>query len=84
MRNDPKRASAGTSGKHKTVIQFTAILLILVYLIVRETAFWQPQWDDIAHPIVHWFMAFVVGFTIYSGYVYLWLNRQYLTEHPPK
>ncbi len=84
MRNDPKRASAGTSGKHKTVIQFAAILSILLYLIVRETAFWNLQWNTLSQAIIHWSMAFVVAFTIYSGYVYLWLNRQYLTEHPPK
>ncbi len=82
MRKDPKKASAGKSGKHKTVIQFTAILLILVYLILRETSFWPDSWDGAALITIWWFMVFVVGFTIYSGFVYLYDNRQYLTEIP--
>ncbi len=84
MRHDPKKASAASIGKHKTVIQFTAILSILIYLILRETAFWSLRWNGLAQQTIDWFMMFVVAFTVYSGYVYVWMNRQYLVEQAPQ
>ena len=82
MSNDLKKASAGKGGKHKTVIQFAAILLILVYLIFREGAFWNSDWNVLSLEIIRWVMLYVVAFTVYSGVNYLYIHRQYLTEKP--
>ena len=79
MHGDVKKASAQISGKHKTVIQFSAILFILVYLILRETPFWRMDWNAPSGLVIYWGMIYVVGFTLYSGIVYIYANRRYLT-----
>ena len=83
LSNDLKKASSGKSGKHKTVIQFSAILLILAYLILRQTSFWRTEWDDLSLKLIYWFMLYVVGFTLYSGARYLYIHRQYLKGNFP-
>lgn len=84
MPQESKAIQAQASGKHKTAIQFSAIILILLYLIVRETPFWDASWTPVSLKAVYWAMAFVVVNTIYSGAVYLWANRRNFTGRTPK
>lgn len=67
----------GQSGKHKTALQFIAIIGILSYLIAREQAFWDVRWDSAAAAIIFWGMLFVVVVTLFSGIRYVWKNQKY-------
>ncbi len=67
--------SARKSGKHKTVLQFLGIVGILVFLIIRETAFWDPLWEPIAREWIYWGMMGIVAVTLWSGVVYLMKNK---------
>lgn len=59
--------SASQSGKWKTSFQFVVIVGILLFLVLRECAFWRPEWDDTAFHVTYWSMLFIVGFTLWSG-----------------
>ena len=69
------RTGAIRSGKQKTVAQFTATILVLLYLVTRESAVWNPQWDPALRGGIVWMMAFVVGITLWSGVDY-WLSSR--------
>ena len=79
MPQESKSIEAQNSGKHKTVIQFTAIILILLYLIARETVFWRASWTPLSLKIIDVGMFFVVMSTLYSGAIYIYSNRNNFT-----
>ncbi len=79
MPQESKAIGAQASGKHKTVIQFSAIILILLYMVVREMSFWDAAWTGHSLLIVYYTMFFVVINTIYSGAIYVWVNRHNFT-----
>lgn len=72
--------SQGTrkSGKHKTVLQFTAIIGVLIFICLRETSFWQSAWTHEALAFIHYVMLFIVGITLWSGIRYLMANKDFL------
>ncbi len=72
------RQSARTSGKHKTALQFAAIVGILLYLWVREMRFWRPEWSARSHDVIYIGMLFVVAVTLWSGVRYVWKSRDLL------
>lgn len=76
-----KMVEAQASGKHKTAIQFTAILATLGYLVWRETPSWRPEWLERSHDVIYWVMLFVVVNTVYSGVRYLYANRDFFLQY---
>lgn len=70
---------AERAGKAKTVLQFTAILLILFFLILAETAF-QGHWPRLfvvqLFQGIYVLMFLVVAVTLFSGISFLWNNRR--------
>ena len=84
MPQESKAIQAQSSGKHKTVIQFSAIILIQIYLIVRETAVWNDAWTGSSLNIIYGVMCFVVVNTIYSGALYIFINRHNFTGRRSK
>jgi len=66
---------AGRSGKHKTVVQITCVILILVYLTAKEFAFWKPGLDSWCLSALNVFMYWVVIITIFSGIRFAMRNR---------
>jgi len=65
-----------SSGKHKTTLQFTAIVAVLVFLAVRDTPFWKAEWTPSAHTFIAASMFFVVAVTLWSGLRVVYLNRE--------
>ena len=64
-------------GKHKTVSQMVAIIIILVGLAVREE--WGlsgEKFDDVFCTVVFWVMLVTVALTVWSGFNYFWKNRE--------
>ncbi len=68
--------SARTSGKYKTVLQFCVIVGILIFLVVRETSYWHPEWTSSALRFIHYSMLFVVAVTLWSGARYIMANKE--------
>jgi len=66
---------ARTSGKHKTVLQFAGIVGVLIFLTLKETPFWQPEWTAPARCFIYWTMFFIVAVTLWSGVRYLIRNK---------
>src|SRR3989338_3555943 len=63
------------SGKHKTALQFASILGVLIFLAVKETAFWNPEWTPGAYQSIYFGMCFIVGITLWSGIRYVAKNQ---------
>ena len=63
------------SGKQKTVLQMVAIIAVLIFLILKETVFWQTGWTAGALKLIYYGMFFVVAVTVWSGVRYLVKNR---------
>ena len=72
---------AGRSGKHKTFLQFAAIICVLIFLILKETTLWDPAWTGAAMGTIYYFMLWVVVVTLASGVRYAIKNWQTLMEH---
>lgn len=74
-----KVMAAEKAGKWKTVTQFVAVYLILLYLILVETNLFS-QWPQEAVrgyiAFINGIMLFVVGITVYSGLSYVVQNRK--------
>ncbi len=72
--------AAENAGKHKTVSQMGAIICILIFLILRESgsyfSFWNETLESSFRMGIHVMIGLAVFFTVYSGLVYLWRNRQ--------
>ena len=67
--------SARSSGKHKTVLQFAAIVGVLIFLTLKETSLWNPIWTPDALRFIYWGMLFIVAITLWSGVRYVIKNR---------
>jgi len=72
--------AASKSGKHKTVSQMAAIIIILASLVfkdVMKTYFsWSPVFDQRIGSIIYLSMLSTVALTLISGIAYIWSNRQ--------
>ncbi|OGX23411.1 MAG: CDP-diacylglycerol--glycerol-3-phosphate 3-phosphatidyltransferase [Omnitrophica WOR_2 bacterium RIFCSPHIGHO2_02_FULL_45_21] len=72
--------AASKSGKHKTVSQMAAIIIILASLVfkdVMKTYFsWSPVFDKRIGSIIDLSMLSTVALTLISGISYIWSNRQ--------
>lgn len=55
------------SGKKKTVIQILFIIAVLLYLIARQSAEWQPSWNETAIKLTNGGMLVIVLFTVWTG-----------------
>ncbi len=72
--------AAHASGKHKTVLGFLAILAILVFIALKETAFWKAVWTPPALVFIYWGMLVVVAVTLSSGVLYLIRNKDIFSK----
>lgn len=72
--------SASLAGKHKTASQIVAVLSILIFLIIRESAqeFWSPLKELWFRRGVFYLMLFTVILTLISGLSYLIRNKEAL------
>lgn len=72
--------SASLAGKHKTVSQMVAIISILIFLIIRESAkgLWGPLWELWFRRGVFYLMLLTVILTLISGLSYLARNKAML------
>ncbi len=74
---------AGMGGKQKTVSQMLSILVILVFIVIREAGvsaygFWTPSFEYWYKQLIFILMIITVTLTITSGVAYLAGNRKYL------
>lgn len=69
--------SASSAGKHKTVSQMVTIILILLFLIIKESArgVWSPLWELWFKRSVFYLMLLTVILTLSSGLSYLMRNK---------
>ncbi len=75
--------AAGVGGKHKTVSQCLSILVILVFIIIREAGvktfgFWNASFEYWYRQLIFIMMLITVALTIISGVSYLIGNKNYL------
>ncbi len=75
-----KVISASMAGKHKTVSQIVAIVTILVFMVIKESAakFWSPLWELWFKRAAFYMMLLTVVLTLISGVSYLIRNKKYL------
>ncbi|PIU39879.1 MAG: CDP-diacylglycerol--glycerol-3-phosphate 3-phosphatidyltransferase [Candidatus Omnitrophica bacterium CG07_land_8_20_14_0_80_50_8] len=67
---------ARSSGKHKTSLQFAAIVGVLIFLTIKETSYWRPEWTPGALSFIYWSMFLIVVITLWSGVRYAVKNRE--------
>ena len=67
---------ARSSGKHKTALQFASIVGVLIFLVVKETPYWQSEWTPPALHFIYWSMFLTVVVTLWSGVRYVVKNRK--------
>ena len=71
--------AASKGGKHKTVSQMAAIIIILVSLVFKDVMkayfFWSPVFDKVIGSIIYLSMLSTVMLTLISGISYIWENR---------
>ncbi|MFH1877683.1 MAG: CDP-diacylglycerol--glycerol-3-phosphate 3-phosphatidyltransferase [Candidatus Omnitrophota bacterium] len=75
--------AAGRGGKHKTVSQMLSILVILVFIVIKEAGvktfgFWNPDFEYWYRHVIFVLMLITVVLTIASGVSYLVGNKKYL------
>lgn len=75
-----KVLQAERAGKHKTVSQFTAILVILIFIFFRDAGMkifkiWSYPFEYWFRQIIFIFMIITVTLTLISGLSYLWRNK---------
>jgi CDP-diacylglycerol--glycerol-3-phosphate 3-phosphatidyltransferase len=75
-----KILSASLAGKHKTVSQMVAIISILIFLIIKESAstLWSPLWELWFKRGVFYLMLLTIILTLISGLSYLARNKNAL------
>lgn len=82
--NKGKVLSAAKAGKHKTVSQMSVIVLILMFIVLKEVMLtfftWNPSWESFFRQGIYVLMVVTVGLTLYSGLYYLWENRRIITK----
>ena len=66
------KQSARNSGKQKTFLQMAYIMLVLLYLAIRHTAFWAADWNGPALAGIRAGMFLVVAVTVLSGGRYIY------------
>lgn len=74
---------AGKGGKRKTVSQMSSILVILVFIVIKETGtrvfgFWNPFFEYWYKQLIFFLMLITLVLTIISGISYLAGNKKYL------
>ncbi len=83
-RNKGKVLSASKAGKHKTASQMVVIFLILLFIVSKEVMLtfftWNPAWESLFRQGIYVLMLITVGLTLYSGFSYLWENRDVLSR----
>lgn len=71
--------AASKGGKHKTVSQMSAIIIILVSLVFKDVMkayfSWSPVFDKTIASIIYLSMLSTVTLTLISGIAYIWSNR---------
>lgn len=74
--------SAAKEGKHKTVSQMVAIILILTAFVVREAFAGHPPaaLDQLMTQGIAWALWITVGLTIISGASFFWRHREILHD----
>lgn len=75
-----EKTEARQSGKQKTVLQFVSIVTILIFLILRETSFWRPEWTPNTLLGIKYLVFIIVAVTVWSGVRYLVKNRQFFPK----
>jgi len=78
-----KVLSAAIAGKHKTVSQIVAVLAILIFLIIRDSAFMFRYVEYYAKG-VYLLMIITVGMTLTSGISYMFRNRNIFINNEEK
>lgn len=79
----PEGAASQTprsSGKHKTALQFAAIVVILIFETIRETPVWQSHWTPASLQVIYFGMLFIVTVTLWSGVRYIVKNQALIDE----
>ncbi len=66
--------AAENAGKHKTVFQMVTIFFLLLFLMLGEATCFL----DIYRVIILFFMSIAVVFTLYSGFSFVWHNKELL------
>ena len=74
---------AGIGGKHKTVSQMISIIVILIFIIIKESGltlygFWNPTLEYWYRQLIFILMLITVALTIISGIAYIVGNKKYL------
>ncbi len=72
--------AARVSGKNKTALQFIVIVGILFYLALKESRMWDAAWTMTMDQAIYWAMLLVVGFTLWSGFRFAYVNRAPLAQ----
>ncbi len=71
--------AASKGGKHKTVSQMAAIIIILLSLIFKDVMktyfFWNPVFDKVIGNTIYVAMLSTAALTLISGMSYMWYNR---------
>lgn len=71
--------AASKGGKHKTVSQMSAIIIILVSLVFKDVMkayfSWSPVFDKAIGGIIYLSMLSTAALTLISGISYIWYNR---------
>jgi len=75
--------SAGMGGKQKTASQMVSIIVILIFIIIKEAGvrtfgFWNPDFEYWYRQLIFLLMIITVALTIISGVSYLVGNKKYL------
>ncbi len=77
--------AASKAGKHKTVSQLAVIIFILIFIVAKEAmleyATWNPAWEKFFLNSIFVMMLVTVGFTLFSGFSYLWENRKMISRN---
>ena len=68
--------AAGPSGKQKTALQFAVIIGVLIFLTLRETVCWDPEWTPNTLRVIYWSMLLIVAMTLSSGVSYVVKNKK--------
>ena len=68
--------AARLSGKHKTALQFAAIVGVLLFLTLKETSYWNSEWTPEALRFIYWSLFFIVAVTLWSGVRYVVKNKK--------
>ena len=76
--NQGKVLAAETLGKYKTLAQMIVVIFILLFVVLRETAFGLNWSHSVLHGwefIIFISMLITVALTLVSGISFLWNNR---------